>query len=150
LAASRALKEYLAPVIAMRRERPREDLISELLAAEVDGERLSQDDIFGFLLLLLPAGAETTFRLLGNVLYALLAHPQQLEEVRGDRGKLAGALEETLRGEPPLLGTARVTTRAVTVRGVEIPALGKVSVMIGPANRDEEHYPDPDRFDVHR
>ena len=150
LAASRALKEYLAPVIAMRRERPREDLISELLAAEVDGERLSQDDIFGFLLLLLPAGAETTFRLLGNVLYALLAHPQQLEEVRGDRGQLAWALEETLRWEPPLLGTARVTTRAVTVRGVEIPARGKVSVMIGPANRDEEHYPDPDRFDVHR
>ena len=150
LAASHALKTFLAPIIEQRRQQPQEDLISELLAAEVEGERLSQDDIFGFLLLLLPAGAETTFRLLGNVLFALLSHPEQLEEVRSDRTQLAWALEETLRWEPPLLGTARVTTRAVTLGGVEIPARAKVSAMIGPANHDEDHYPDPDRFDIHR
>jgi len=150
LAASRALKEYLAPVVAERRAQPEDDLISELIAAEVDGERLSDDDIFGFLLLLLPAGAETTFRLLGNILHALLSHPAQLDEVRADRSQLHWALEETLRWEPPLLATARLATRAVTVSGVEIPAKARVSVMIGPANRDEEHYPDPDRFDIHR
>ena len=150
LAASRALKDYLAPIVEQRRQEPREDLISELLAAEVEGERLSLDDIFGFLLLLLPAGAETTFRLLGNVLFALLSHPEQLEEVRSDRTQLVWALEETLRWEPPLLGTARETTRAVTLGGVAIPARGKVSAMIGPANHDENHYPDPDRFDIHR
>jgi len=150
LAASRELKAYLAPIIEQRRHEPQEDLISELLAAEVEGERLSQDDIFGFLLLLLPAGAETTFRLLGNVLYALLSHPEQLAEVRSDRTQLVWALEETLRWEPPLLGTARETTRAVTLGGVDIPARGKVSAMIGPANHDENHYPNPDRFDLHR
>lgn len=150
LAASRALKAFLAPIIEQRRQQPQEDLISELLAAEVEGERLSQDDIFGFLLLLLPAGAETTFRLLGNVLFALLSHPEQLEEVRRDRTQLVWALEETLRWEPPLIGTARETSRAVTLGGVEIPAGGKVSAMVGPANHDEDHYPDPDRFDIHR
>lgn len=150
LAASRALKAFLAPIIEQRRQQPEEDLISELLAAEVEGERLSQDDIFGFLLLLLPAGAETTFRLLGNVLFALLSHPEQLEEVRHDRTQLNWALEETLRWEPPLLGTARATTHAVSLGGVEIPARAKVSAMVGPANRDEDHYPDPDRFDIHR
>ena len=63
---------------------------------------------------------------------------------------MAWALEETLRWEPPLLGTARETTRAVTLGGVQIPARAKVSAMIGPANHDEDHYPDPDRFDIHR
>lgn len=150
LAASRALKEYLAPVVAQRRAQPEDDLISELVVAEVEGERLSDEDIFGFLLLLLPAGAETTFRLLGNVLHALLSHPDQLEQVRAQRTELPWALEETLRWEPPLIGTARQTSRSVTLRGVEIPAGGKVSVMVGPANRDEEHYPDPDRFDIQR
>ncbi len=151
LAASRALKEYLAPVVAQRKVEPQADLISELLAAHVDGRRLSDDEIFGFLLLLLPAGAETTFRLLGNVLFALLSHPDQLDEVRADLdGQLPWALEETLRWEPPLIGTARETTRAVTLRGVEIPADALVSAMIGPANHDEEHYPEPDRFDLHR
>jgi cytochrome P450 len=150
LAASRAIREYLTPIIRQRRAEPRGDIISDLAAAEIGGERLSDDDILGFLLLLLPAGAETTFRLLGNVLFALLSHPEQLEEVRADPAELPWALEETLRWETPLLGTARVTTREVTLRGVTIPEAFQVSPMIGPANRDEEHYPDPDRFDMHR
>jgi cytochrome P450 len=150
LAASRALKGYLAPILQQRKVDPQEDLISELLAAQVDGRRLTDDEIFGFLLLLLPAGAETTFRLLGNLLFALLTHPPQLDEVRADPAQLPWALEETLRWEPPLLGTARVSTRAVTLRGIDIPQGVMVSAMIGPANRDEEHYPDPDRFDIHR
>ncbi|MGH7897686.1 MAG: cytochrome P450 [Candidatus Binatia bacterium] len=150
LAASRALKEFLAPILAERRREPEDDLISELVAAEVEGERLTDDDIFGFCLLLLPAGAETTFRLLGNMLYALLTHPEQLDEVRRDRSEVVWALEETLRWEPPLLGTARKAMRDVNLRGVDIPAGSMVSVMVGPANRDELHYPDPDRFDIHR
>lgn len=150
LSASRALREYLAPIVAQRKVEPQEDLISELLAARVDGRGLTDDEIFGFLLLLLPAGAETTFRLLGNVLFALLSHPDQLDAVRADLAQLPWALEETLRWEPPLLATARETTRAVTLRGVDIPAGAMVSVMVGPANRDPDHYPDPDRFDIHR
>ncbi len=150
LAASRELKDILRPVVAARRESPQDDLISELVAAEVEGQHLTDDDIFGFLLLLLPAGAETTFRLLGNVLYSLLAHPEALETVRSDRKQLHWALEETLRWETPLPGTARMTERDVTVGGVDIPANSYVSVMVGPANRDENHYKDPDRFDLNR
>ncbi|HVN83518.1 MAG TPA: cytochrome P450 [Candidatus Binatia bacterium] len=150
LAASRALKSYLAPILAQRKVEPQEDLISELLAARVDGQGLTDADIFGFLLLLLPAGAETTFRLLGNMLFALLSHPECLDEVRAGRSQLHWALEETLRWEPPLLGTARETTKDVNLRGVDIPAGSMVSAMIGPANHDEEHYPDPDRYDLHR
>jgi cytochrome P450 len=150
LAASRALKDYLRPVLEERRRAPQEDLLSELLAAEVEGQKLTDDDIFGFVLLLLPAGAETTFRLLGNVLFALLKHPEALEEVRSDRSELDWAIEETLRWETPLLGTARKAARDTVLRGVEIPADSMVSVMLGPANRDPEHYSDPDRFDLHR
>ncbi len=150
LAASRAIKDFLRPVLAERRREPQDDLISELAIAEVEGQRLSDDDIFGFCLLLLPAGAETTFRLLGNVLFGLLSHPDQLEEVRANRAELVWALEETLRWEPPLIGTARRTMRDVELRGVAIPERSMVSVMVGPANRDEDHYPDPDRFDLHR
>jgi cytochrome P450 len=150
LAASRALKEVLAPIIAERRAEPRDDLISELAAAELEGHRLTDEEIFGFLLLLLPAGAETTFRLLGNLLFALLSQPEVLEEVRADPAELPWALEETLRWEPPLIGTARRASTDVELRGVSIPSGSMVSVMIGPANRDEEHYPDPDRYDLHR
>jgi cytochrome P450 len=150
LAASRALREYLAPIIAERRAQPEADLISDLIQAEVEGHRLSDDEIYGFLLLLLPAGAETTFRLLGNVLYALLTHPDQLDEVRADPSQLEWALEETLRWEPPLLATARLSTREHELSGVKIPVGARVSAMIGPANRDETHYAEPDRYDIHR
>lgn len=151
LAASQALRKYLAPILAQRRAAPEEDLISELVQAEVDGHRLSDEEIYGFLLLLLPAGAETTYRLLGNTLFALLSHPDQLEGVRADPDEqLVWALEETLRWEPPLLGTARIATRAALLGGVHVPKGQMVSAMIGPANRDPEHYSDPDRFDVHR
>jgi len=150
LAASRALRGFLAPILAARKREPRRDLISELLAADVDGVKLTDEEIFGFLLLLLPAGAETTFRLLGNLLFALLTHPQALERARADAQELHWALEETLRWEPPLLGTARVTTRDTALDGIEIPAGSMVSAMVGPANHDPEHYSDPDRFDLDR
>ncbi|MGH7803288.1 MAG: cytochrome P450, partial [Candidatus Binatia bacterium] len=150
LAASRALREYLSPIIAERRAERQGDLISELIDAEVEGHRLTDDEIFGFLLLLLPAGAETTFRLLGNVLYALLSHPAALEAVRADRAELRWAIEETLRWETPLLATARRATRNVEMHGVEIPAGSMVSMMIGPANRDEAQFEDPDRFVLER
>ena len=150
LAASRALREYLSPIIAERRAERRDDLISELIDAEVEGHRLTDEEIFGFLLLLLPAGAETTFRLLGNVLFALLTHPEALDAVRDDRAELRWAIEETLRWETPLIATARRATRDVELHGVEIPSGAMVSMMIGPANRDEEQFEDPDRFLLQR
>ncbi|MEW6270313.1 MAG: cytochrome P450 [Thermodesulfobacteriota bacterium] len=150
IAASRALQAYLLPVVAERRREPRDDLISRLVTAEIDGERLDDAEILGFLRLLLPAGAETTFRLLGNVLFALLSHPGQLDEVRADRTLLDAALDETLRWEAPLLFTARETTRETELCGTRLPPATAVTAAIGSANRDETVHDDPDRFDLHR
>ena len=150
IAASTALKEYLAGVLAERRAQPRDDLISDLAVAELDGERLDDEEIFSFLRLLLPAGVETTFRSSGNFIYALLTHPDQLDALRADASLMPQAIEEALRWEPPLLITSRVVTRDTELRGTPIPAGVNVTVMLGAANRDPARYADPDRFDIFR
>jgi cytochrome P450 len=150
IAASTALKEYLAAVLDDRRAHPRADLVSDLAVAELDGERLDDEEIFSFLRLLLPAGVETTFRSSGNFIYALLTHPDQLDALRLERSLMPQAIEEALRWEPPLLITSRVVTRDTEVRGTPIPAGANVTVMLGAANRDPDRYRDPDRFDIFR
>jgi cytochrome P450 len=150
LEASAAMKTYLAAALEERRTAPRDDLISDLAVAELDGERLDDEEIFSFLRLLLPAGAETTFRSSGNLIYALLTHTHQLDALRADRSLMPQAIEEALRWEPPLLITSRVCARDTELRGVAIPAGSHVTVMLGAANRDESRYPDPDRFDIFR
>src|SRR5512145_852918 len=94
IAASQALRDYFAPILAARREDPRDDLISRLAQAEIDGERLTDEEIFSFLRLLLPAGVETTYRSLGNLLFGLLTHPEQLAAVRADPSLIPQAIEE--------------------------------------------------------
>ena len=148
--ASASLKEYFAGIVAERRRDPRDDLISDLVTAEVDGHTLDDEEIYAFLRLLLPAGVETTFRSSGNLLYGLLTHPEQLEAVRADRSLIPQAIEEGLRWEPPLLGIVRVCTRDTEVCGVPLPAGTVVGVNIGAANRDDTRYRDPDEFDVFR
>ncbi len=110
LAASESLREYFAGIVAERRAHPADDVISDLVAADVDGENLTDEAIYSFLRLLLPAGAETTYRSSGNLLYLLLTHPEQLAAVVADRALLPQAIEEGLRYEPPLLTIARTTT----------------------------------------
>jgi len=149
-AGSRALKDYLAGVLEARRREPRDDLISELAHASLDGEELDDEEIYSFLRLLLPAGVETTFRSSGNLLFLLLTHPEQLEAVRADRSLVPQAIEEALRLEPPLLITSRLATCDVELSGVVIPAGSAVTPMLGSANRDPAQYPDPDRFDIFR
>jgi cytochrome P450 len=149
-AASRAVRAFLLPLIAERRVRPTDDVLSRLCTGEVDGQRLDDEEIVSFMRLLLPAGAETTFRLIGSTLFALLHHPEQLAEVLADRSLLAAAIEETLRWETPVVFVGRETTRATTLSGFEIPAGKTVTPVIGSANRDERHYPEPDRWDLHR
>ena len=148
--ASAALSEYFAPILAARREDPRDDLISGLAAAEIDGERLSDEEIYSFLRLLLPAGVETTYRALGNLLFALLSDPDQLDAVRADRTLLPQAIEEAVRWEPPLIMITRVASRDTELGGVAIPAGCSVMPVLGAANRQDERYPDPDRFDLFR
>jgi cytochrome P450 len=149
-AASQALQEYFTPILAARRQQPREDLISGLAQAEIDGEKLSDKEIFSFLRLLLPAGVETTYRSLGNMLFGLFSNPDQLDAVRDDRSLLPQAIEEAVRWEPPLLTITRVATRDTELGGVAIPAGSSVMPVLGAANRQDDRYPDPDRFDIFR
>jgi len=150
VAASKALREYFAPILSARRAEPRDDLISSLARAEIDGEKLADEEIFSFLRLLLPAGVETTYRSLGNLLFGLLSNPDQLAAVRADRSLIPQAIEEAVRWEPPLLTITRVATRDSELGGVPIPAGSTVMPMLGSANRDEQRWSDPDRFDVFR
>ena len=150
LAASAALCDYFAPILEARRAEPKDDLISALGAAEIDGEKLADEEIFSFLRLLLPAGVETTYRSLGSLLLGLLSDPQQLDAIRADRSLLPQAIEEGVRWEPPLLTITRVATRDTELGGVSIPAGATVMPMLGSANRQEDRYPDPDTFNIHR
>ena len=150
LAASESLAEYFAGIVAERRAHPADDVISDMVAAEVEGEKLSDEAIYSFLRLLLPAGAETTYRSSGNLLYLLLTHPEQLEAVRADRSLLPQAIEEGLRCEPPLLTIARTTTCEVELSGVTIGPGEVITTHIGSANHDETRWEDPEAFDIFR
>ena len=150
IAASKSLKAYLGELLAERRRRPQDDLISTLAESEIDGARLTDDEIFAFLLLILPAGVETTYRASGNLLVALLTQPALMDALRADRGMLRGAFEEALRWEPPITTVVRRTVRDCELGGVAIPAGSNVSVSVAAANRDPARYPDPDRFDPTR
>jgi len=148
--ASKAMTEYLAPIVADRRMNPRGDLISDLVNAEVDGEALDEERLYGFLRLLLPAGAETTYRALGNCLLALLTHPETLERVRADRELVPTVIEETLRWETSVTMVNRLSTAPTQVDGVEVPAGASILVSPGSANHDETRYENPDEWDIDR
>jgi cytochrome P450 len=150
IAASGEVKQYVAGILEERRRRPTEDLISDLAQAELDGERLSDEEIFSFVRLLLPAGVETTYRSTGNLLLTLLSNPDQLDSVRADRSRMAQAIEESLRFETPLLNITRLATKDTELDGVPIPAGSTVMLMLAAANREETRYPEPDRFDIGR
>jgi cytochrome P450 len=142
--------EYMIPVIAQRRAGPGDDLLSALCAAEIDGTQMSDEDIKAFCSLLLAAGGETTDKAIASVMANLLQHPDQLAAVRQDRGLIARALAETLRYTPPVHMIMRQPSEDVTVSGGTIPAGSTVTCLIGAANRDEQRYRDPDRFDIFR
>jgi cytochrome P450 len=150
LEASQAMRDYLVPLLAERRRQPADDIISQLVRAELDGEVLSDEEILPFLLLLLPAGGETTYRATGNLLYGLLTHPEQLDAVRRDRTLLRPAIDEALRWEPPLLILAREAIADTEVAGVPIPRGSHIAISQGAANRDPAFVADPDRFDISR
>jgi cytochrome P450 len=150
LGASRALRDYFAPILAERRKDPRNDLITSLANAEIDGEKLGDEEIYSFLRLLLPGGVETTYRASGNLLLGLLNNPDQLEAVRADRSLIPQAIEEGVRWEPPLVVITRVATRDTELGGVQIPAGSAVMPVLGAANRQDDRYDNPDRFDIFR
>ncbi len=152
--AVRCSQEFVAfvqPVIEQRRTNPADDLISQLAAAEVDGERLTDEEILNFLKLLFPAGADTTYLGLGNTLLGLLTHPDELAFVAADVDSEARwAAEEGLRWNAPVAILPRHNPRDVKWRGTGIPADTPLLFAITAANRDPAMFDDPDRFDVGR
>lgn len=144
------LIDYLAQVTDTKRTAPGDDLISHLIAAEEDGDRLSAAEIHSTSALLLIAGHETTTRLIGNALWLLLSHPEQLDMLRADPTLMPNAVEESLRFEPPVQHMTRIALEDMDFHGVQISKHQLCEVFIGSANRDPEANPNPDVFDISR
>jgi len=150
LTAAAELHGYFLDQVEQRRQKRTDDIIGDLVAAEVDGEKLTDEAIIAFLRLLLPAGLETTYRSSGNLLYLLLTHPDQLAMVNQDRSLIPVAIEEGLRFETPLTTVMRTTTEEVEIGGRTIPAGAQIDMCMGSANRDESRWPDANKFDIRR
>jgi cytochrome P450 len=145
-----ALSEYLSGIVDKRRARPRDDMISALLAVEEGGDVLSHRELLIMCNLLLIAGHETTVNLIGNGLRALLSHPDQLERLRDEPDLIETAVEELLRFDSPVQLTGRVVSEDLEVGGVQMRPGHFVMVLLGAANRDPAQFPDPDRLDLAR
>jgi cytochrome P450 len=150
VAASASLRDYFAEVMEDRRSTPGDDLISDLVRTEVEGRRLTDEEIYSFLRLLLPAGVETTYRASGSLLFALLQDRCQFDALSNDRSLFPQAFEEVVRWEPPVCVILRRATRAAELAGVSIEEGADLALLIGAANRDERKYPEPDRYDMFR
>ncbi|WGX95905.1 cytochrome P450 [Nocardioides sp. L-11A] len=148
--ASFALFDYYGEMVRQRRRTPSDDLTSALVAAELDGDRLTDGEIMAFLFLMVVAGNETTTKLLGNALFHLSAHPEQQARVLADPALVPAWIEETLRHDTSSQMLARYVVRDVEVGGVLIPGGSKALVLLGSANRDERVFTDPAVFDIGR
>jgi cytochrome P450 len=149
-AARHALGEYFRGLLPERRRKPRADLLSLLIAAEEQGDKLTEDELLATCVLIFIAGHETTVNLIGNGMLALLQHPDQLTALKQNPQLLAGAVEELLRYDSPVQRTARVTTAELQLGGKTIPRHALVVAAIGAANRDPGRFAEPDRLDITR
>lgn len=141
---------YYAAMLDQRRAQPTDDLTSALLATEVDGDRLTDDEIMGFLFLMVVAGNETTTKLLANAWYWAWANPVERAKVLGGAERVPNWVEETLRYDTSTQLLARLTTTEVTLHGTTIPAGERVVLLVGSANRDERVFQNPDHYDIDR
>jgi cytochrome P450 len=144
------MSPYLAEMISLRKKSPTEDLLTRLVHAEVEGERLSHDEILGFFQLLVVGGQETTTNLVNNAMLCFLEHPDQLARIRADMSLLPAGIEEVLRYRSPLQWVMRTPRREVEINGQVIPAGKLVLAMIGSANRDPLQFNNASRFDISR
>jgi cytochrome P450 len=144
------LEEYFVRLVEDRRRSPKDDLLTGLVQAELEGSRLAFDELLAMLILLLVAGNETTTNLIGNAALELLAHPDALAAVRADPSLTGAAVEEVLRFSSPIQMDPRIATRDVTVQDVTIPAGEFALCWIGSANRDGTVFERADTFDVRR
>jgi cytochrome P450 len=148
--ASGELMDLVAGLAAERRVEPRDDLLSVLVAHQGDEAGLTDLELVANVSLLIAAGFCSTMQLIGNTVYTLLRHPDQLDLVRGDPAMAAGAVEETLRYEPPVMSWPRSVLEPVTFGGVDVPVGSVVISVIGSANRDETVFDRPEEFDITR
>ena len=142
--------DYFRGIVQERRRQPREDLISALVAAGSDGDRLSEDELLATLVLLLAAGNETTTSLIGNAVLALLNHPDQLDWLHQNPDQIEPAVEELLRYDSPVQVGSRMANADVEIGGRTIRRGDLVVMLLGAANRDPEQFPDPDRLNLSR
>lgn len=146
----REFDAYLKPLIEARRREPGEDLISSLCTAELEGERLDDEEIYSFIRLLFPAGADTTYRGLGSMMFGVLTHPEVFEAVRADAAFIPTVVHEALRWEPPTAMLPRFAPKEVRWAGTTIPGNSQVNFAITSANRDPEVFASPEKFDPWR
>lgn len=144
------MSDYFKAILEDRRRQPRDDMMSELLAAEVDGEHLSMEDTIGFCTLLLLAGHITTTNLLSQAIRCFDEYPDTLVQIREQPALMSGAIEEVLRYASPVWRLLRTTTTDVMMEDVTIPANSRVFAWLASANRDERQFSDPERFDIMR
>lgn len=145
-----ALTDYLRTLADHRRRHPQDDLLSALIAAEEGGGRLSEDELYATVALLLVAGHETTVNLIGNGVLALLRHPEQLQRLRQDPGLIRTAVEELLRYDSPVQATSRIAHADLEIRGHTIRAGQQVTFLLGAANHDPARFAEPERLDIGR
>ncbi len=150
MAGAASLFAYFSELIADRRRQPRDDLVTALIEAEIDGQRLSEEELLGMCVLLLVAGNETTTNLVSNSAVLFSEHLGQRHAVSADPDLLAGAVDECLRFDSPVQALARTLTRDVEFHGQRIAAGEKVLLVYGSANRDEPEFDLPDHFAVNR
>ncbi|WP_220191526.1 cytochrome P450 [Ktedonospora formicarum] len=144
------MSDYFEEMLKERRSQPRNDMISDLLAAEVDGEHLSNEDTISFCIILLLAGHVTTTNLLSQAIRCFDEHPDALEQARKQPELIPSAIEEILRYASPVWRLSRITQTDVTIDSVTIPAHAPVFAWLASANRDERQFPEPERFDIAR
>ena len=148
--ASAEMKEYFVGILAEKRKAPTDDMVSILAGAEINGVNMSDEQIYGFMRNLLPAGAETTSRSTASLAMGLLTHPDQLGAVREDRGLLPQAIEEGIRWETPLLNFMREVTCDTEIGGAAVPKGATMMLSLGSANHDETRWEEPEKFDIFR
>ena len=150
LKAVASLTEYFQNAIREQREHPREGLIHSLMTAEIDGDRLTDEEVIANCIVTMVGGQETTTNLIGNGLLTLLRNPEEMERLRNDFSLIPSAVEEMLRYESPSQHTARMCPSDREMGGKLIQTRQAVIAVMAAANRDPERFPDPDRFDITR
>jgi cytochrome P450 len=148
--AARTLTDYLDGLLSARRLKPQNDLISALVGLELEGDKLTKEELFGTCALLLIAGHETTVNLIGNGTLALLSHPDQWQLLQAEPELAPAAVEELLRYDSPVQMTTRIAHETFEHRGHTIRRGQEVAFLLGAANRDPDRFPNPDRLDITR